>query len=300
MSDSPLISSLNQVPTDILTSSGSQLESKIRAARSASSVAKQNGELKKAAQEFEAIFINHMLKVMRETIEESGLLDGGLGKSIYTEMFDQEISLSLAKRGALGISNMLQKSLAATVPEEGSENSNQSPAAEPAVAPVTPSLTSPDNSGKTSASEVEISDLQLPVQAPISSNYGMRKDPFSKQAKFHKGLDLAAPEGMKVVPALPGKVLFAGYENGYGNTVLVQHSGGIQTRYAHLGSVRVIAGDTVASQDVLGTVGNTGRSTGSHLHFEVIQNGTPVNPSASLSFHSSVLGVRSEKLKMGS
>jgi murein DD-endopeptidase MepM/ murein hydrolase activator NlpD len=100
--------------------------------------------------------------------------------------------------------------------------------------------------------------------------------------KFHRGLDLAAPAGMSVVPAFPGTVISAGYESGYGNTVLVQHAGGLQTRYGHLGSIYVNAGETISSEDALGTVGNSGRSTGAHLHFEVIRDGVAVNPSASL------------------
>lgn len=294
MSDSSIISPLNQVPMDILTSSGSRMESRIHAAKSASLGATQKGELKKAAQEFEAVFIAHMLKVMRETIQESGLLEGGFGKSIYTELFDQEVSLSLAKRGALGISNLLERSISADISADEKKQSDPSPDADPARTLKTPSLPSPDSSGKTSAQQHEITDFQLPVRAPISSGFGMRKDPFSRQSSFHKGLDLAAPEGMKVVPALPGTVISAGYENGYGNTVLVQHSGGLQTRYGHLGAICVSVGDTLASDNVLGTVGSTGRSTGVHLHFEVIRDGMPVNPSASLSLHSAVSDVRAK------
>jgi murein DD-endopeptidase MepM/ murein hydrolase activator NlpD len=294
MSDSTLISPLNQVPMDILTSSGTRMESRIHAAKTASLGAKQKGELKKAAQEFEAVFIAHMLKVMRETIEESGLMEGGFGKSIYTEMFDQEVSLSLAKRGALGISNLLEQSISADISADEKNKSDRSPDADPAHTLETPSLASPDSSGKTSAQQPEITDFQLPVRAPISSDFGLRKDPFSGQSKFHKGLDLAAPEGMKVVPALPGTVISAGYENGYGNTVLVQHAGGVQTRYGHLGSICVSVGDTIAPENVLGTVGSTGRSTGAHLHFEVIRDGIPVNPSACLGLHSADSDVRSK------
>ena len=294
MSDSSIISPLNQVPMDILTSSGSRMESRIHAAKSASPGAKQKDALNKAAQEFEAVFIAHMLKVMRETIQESGLLEGGFGKSIYTELFDQEVSLSLAKRGALGISNLLERSISADISADEKKQSDQSPDPDPARTLKTPSLPSPDSSGKTSAQQPEITDFQLPVLAPISSDFGMRSDPFSGQARFHKGLDLAAPEGMKVVPALPGTVISAGYENGYGNTVLVQHSGGLQTRYGHLGTICVSVGDTIASDNVLGTVGSTGRSTGVHLHFEVIRDGIPVNPSASLSLHSAVLDIGSK------
>ena len=275
MSDSSFINPLNQIPTDILTSTGTRFESKVRSVRNASGTAEKN-ELKTVAQEFEAIFIAHMLKVMRATIEESGLMEGGFGKSIYTEMFDQEVALDMARHGALGISDLLTKSLSENdaskgkipgeVPERDSDPRNQNPR----VFPGNPE-SSPD-------ADREITDMQLPIAAPISSSFGIRRDPFTHKAKFHKGVDFAAPEGLKVLTALPGKVIAAKYENGYGNTVLVQHDGGFQTRYSHLGSVYVKAGDVVASDSILGTVGSTGRSTGPHLHFEVIRMGRPVDP----------------------
>jgi flagellar protein FlgJ len=112
MQGSSIIGPLGQIPTDILISSENRLEGKVRAAQSAS-VEKNKSELKKVAQEFEAIFIAQLLKVMRETIEESGLMDKGFGKSIYTELFDQETSLSMARRGALGISDLLYRNLSA-------------------------------------------------------------------------------------------------------------------------------------------------------------------------------------------
>jgi murein DD-endopeptidase MepM/ murein hydrolase activator NlpD len=299
MTDSSLLNTLNQIPTGILTSSGSRLENKIHAAQSETG-AKQKSELKKAAQEFEAVFITHMLKVMRETIEESGLLEGGIGKSTYTEMFDQEVSLSLAKRGTLGISDLIYKNLVANSSEEGSQKSTPPSITAPSGQSMPPSSPSSQSQDAGSKKEYEITDLQLPVQAPVSSAFGIRKDPFSHQARFHKGLDLAAPEGMNVVPALSGTVVSAGYESGYGNTVMIQHAGGLQTRYGHLGTINVKAGDSVTSQDVLGTVGNTGRSTGPHLHFEVIRMGRPVDPSTSYNLTASSSEQRSQTSKIGS
>jgi len=268
---SSLISPLAQVPTDVLSSPANRLEAKIRAAQTASGEKRKN-ELKKVSQEFEAIFIAQLLKVMRETIEESGLTEGGFGKSIYTELFDQEVSLSIARRGALGISDLLYRSLVEKALESAA------PASPPAPETLVPSASPAGPAQNGTGTENEISDLQLPVQAPVSSAFGLRCDPFSGGARFHKGVDLAAPEGMKVAAALPGKVISAGYQRGYGRTVLLQHSGGLQTRYAHLGSINVKAGDGVASEETLGTVGNTGRSTSPHLHFEVIRMGEPVDP----------------------
>jgi murein DD-endopeptidase MepM/ murein hydrolase activator NlpD len=299
MTDSLLLNTLNQIPTDALTSSGNRLADKIHAAQSETG-AKQKSELKKAAQDFEAVFIAHMLKVMRETIEESGLLEGGFGKSIYTEMFDQEVSQNLAKRGTLGISNIIYQKLAANIDEEGSRNTAQPSGTVPAGKSAVPSLPSSQNREASSNQEYEITELQLPVQAPISSAFGIRKDPFSHQAQFHKGLDLAAPEGMNVVPALSGTVVSAGYASGYGNTVVIQHAGGLQTRYGHLGTINVKAGDSITSQDVLGTVGSTGRSTGPHLHFEIIRMGRPVDPLTSYTLTASSSEQRSQTSKIGS
>lgn len=254
---------------EILNSPGSRFEARLRAAQNSAGELRDQ-ELKRVSREFESIFISQLLKVMRETIEESGLTEGGFGKSIYTELFDQEISQTIARRGALGIADLLYKNLA------GKETVTPPPDAQPASGATPPAKIL---SEKTQAEEnADISDLQLPVRAPVSSRFGMRRDPFSGRQKFHKGLDLAAPEGTKVVAALPGKVLSAGFLPGYGNTILVQHAEGIQTRYGHLGSIQVKVGDAVDSESVLGTVGQTGRSTGAHLHFEVIRMGEPVDP----------------------
>jgi murein DD-endopeptidase MepM/ murein hydrolase activator NlpD len=289
--DSSLISPLGQVPTDILTAPGSRLEEKVRAAQN-SSGEKKSADLKKVAQEFEAIFIAQLLKVMRETIEESGLTDGGFGKSIYTELFDQEVSLNMARRGTLGIADLLYQNLSAAEKPAAGESAAP-PATDPAPTPQTPSRASPESPGASTDPEPEIGDLQLPVRAPVSSAFGLRKDPFSHQTRFHKGVDLAAPEGTKVVAALPGTVVFAGYEKGYGNTVLLQHPGGLQTRYGHLASIDVRVGDAVTSQNVLGTVGNTGQSTGPHLHFEVIRMGRPVDPLLSVNSQIAFMDPRS-------
>ena len=291
MENSSLISPLTQIPPDVLTSQGSRLEDKIRIARS-STGEKQKLALKKVSQEFEAVFIGQLLKVMRDTIEESGLFGGGFGKSIYTELFDQEISLSMARRGALGISDLLYRSLADTAPDAiQTEKENAAPDA-PRTVPSIPAGPSADAN--------EISDLQLPVHAPISSRFGLRKDPFTHHVRFHKGLDLSAPEGMKVVSALAGTVISAGYEQGYGNTVRMQHDGGIQTCYGHLGFIKVKAGDVVSSEAELGTVGSTGRSTGPHLHFEVIRMGVPVDPLTGAGLQASSSAQRSDHPRMGS
>ncbi len=226
--------------------------------------------LREAAKEFEALLLYQMMKVMRETIEESEFTGVGLGRSVYTELFDQELARTMADRGALGIADLLIRNLSdpAGEPEESRvpENINSGRSA--------PAPTAPDPDAQ------DIPDFRLPVRAHFSSAFGMRKDPFTHEMRMHRGVDIAAPEGTRVHAAKEGRVVHSGFQPGYGNTVVVRHSGGFETRYAHLGSLAVKAGDTLREYQLLGTVGTTGRSTGPHLHFEVRRDGAAVDPKA--------------------
>jgi len=123
----------------------------------------------------------------------------------------------------------------------------------------------------------------LPAGRPISkgwisSNYGIRNDPFTGKPEFHKGLDLAGKEGSDVVAVAAGVVTWAGKRYGYGNLVEINHGKGYVTRYGHGKEVLVKVGDTVKKGQVIALMGNTGRSTGPHVHFEVWLNGRTVDP----------------------
>ncbi|QOW09065.1 M23 family metallopeptidase [Kaistella flava (ex Peng et al. 2021)] len=98
------------------------------------------------------------------------------------------------------------------------------------------------------------------------------------QIQFHKGLDIAVAYGTDVRSAAAGKVIFAGVKGGYGNCVIISHGNGLDTLYGHLSEILVKANDVVVVNDVIAKSGNTGRSTGPHLHYEVHKNNTPVNP----------------------
>lgn len=117
-----------------------------------------------------------------------------------------------------------------------------------------------------------------PIEGFITSRFGSRSDPFSGRNELHKGLDISARTGTPVYAPAKGVVSFSGIENGYGNAILVQHGSGITTRYAHLSRRVVNEGQAVQRGDILGYVGTTGRSTGPHLHYEVLLNGVNVNP----------------------
>ncbi|MBP8130897.1 MAG: peptidoglycan DD-metalloendopeptidase family protein [Candidatus Hydrogenedentes bacterium] len=111
----------------------------------------------------------------------------------------------------------------------------------------------------------------------VTSHFGYRKDPFSRRIRHHDGVDLAAKPGVKVLASAKGKVVDAGYDGYYGYVVRIDHGNGLETWYAHLSRCLVKTGQLVQRSDVVGTVGNTGRTTGPHLHYEVHKNGKPVN-----------------------
>jgi murein DD-endopeptidase MepM/ murein hydrolase activator NlpD len=114
--------------------------------------------------------------------------------------------------------------------------------------------------------------------ARLSSSFGWRNDPISGERRHHAAIDLSAPQGTVVWAAMDGKVSATGYNATYGNYIILSHAGGYQTMYAHLYSFSVKKGDTVTQGKQIGTVGNTGYSTGPHLHFAVYKNSVAVNP----------------------
>jgi murein DD-endopeptidase MepM/ murein hydrolase activator NlpD len=112
----------------------------------------------------------------------------------------------------------------------------------------------------------------------VTSGFGWRQDPLTGVAAFHKGIDVRASYGEAVSAAGPGRVVVAQSQGGYGQTVVVDHGGGLQTRYAHLSAISVQVGDTVDAGASVGRAGRSGRATGTHVHFEATQGGQPVNP----------------------
>jgi murein DD-endopeptidase MepM/ murein hydrolase activator NlpD len=117
-----------------------------------------------------------------------------------------------------------------------------------------------------------------PVHGLLASGFGVRVSPFTDTEVFHHGLDIDAPKGSPIRAAGAGKVVRCGFEPRYGNLVVIDHGNGYRTIYAHLSKRMVELGDTVRRGDLIGKVGDSGRTTGPHLHYEVHVNGLPVNP----------------------
>lgn len=117
-----------------------------------------------------------------------------------------------------------------------------------------------------------------PSSSTISSYYGNRLHPILKKYKMHTGIDISAKQGASIVAANKGTVIMAGWQSGYGYTVVVDHGGGITTLYAHCSKLLVSVGQSVNAGETIAKVGSTGMSTGPHLHFEVRKNGATTNP----------------------
>ncbi|MBK9519167.1 MAG: peptidoglycan DD-metalloendopeptidase family protein [Anaeromyxobacter sp.] len=117
-----------------------------------------------------------------------------------------------------------------------------------------------------------------PSRGWVTSDFGTRIDPVFADRQMHEGLDIATPHGQPVLAPSDGVVVFSGVEGGYGKVLVLDHGYGVKTRYGHLSEVLVKLGDRVARGEKVAAVGNTGKSTGPHLHYEVRVNGIPENP----------------------
>jgi murein DD-endopeptidase MepM/ murein hydrolase activator NlpD len=117
-----------------------------------------------------------------------------------------------------------------------------------------------------------------PARGWVTSDFGSRLDPYTSERVMHAGLDIAGEHGKSIMSPAEGTVVFAGLEGGYGNVLVVDHGYGIKTRYGHLAAIKVKPGDKVKRGDIIAAMGNTGRSTGPHLHYEVRVNGIAQNP----------------------
>jgi murein DD-endopeptidase MepM/ murein hydrolase activator NlpD len=132
-----------------------------------------------------------------------------------------------------------------------------------------------------------------PTAAPMeTSSYGYRRDPFNGALAFHSGIDFPGRAGQAILTAAPGRVSYVGPRQGYGNVVEVDHGKGLMTRYAHLSGYAVKVGQDVKRGQNIARMGSTGRSTGTHLHFEVRVNGAAVNPRPFLEARQDVLEVQ--------
>jgi murein DD-endopeptidase MepM/ murein hydrolase activator NlpD len=150
--------------------------------------------------------------------------------------------------------------------------------------------------GRMDAMERALAAIPTSMPAAVmmmSSGFGYRSDPFTGAGAMHNGLDFKGPIGTPILAAADGRITFAGSQGGYGNTIEITHANGLVTRYAHLSGFNVRHGQKVARGAQIARMGSTGRSTGSHLHFEVRLNGQAINPRKFLEANPDVLEVQS-------
>lgn len=222
-------------------------------------------QLRLIAAQFESMLLSQMLSQMRSSTfddegEDSGFAKGPLGDAMYSEL-----SLALGRAGGFGLADAL---MAPLMREAGDALSG---ATDGLAMPTSP-MSMPEAGAGTVRSAL--------FEGTLTSSFGWREHPVSGGMKFHKGVDIAMPEGRDVPVARAGQVTFAGAQSGYGLTVVVDHGDGVSTRYAHLSELQVKAGDPVGDGQTIALSGATGRVTGAHLHFEVLENGQPVDPAA--------------------
>lgn len=128
------------------------------------------------------------------------------------------------------------------------------------------------------ADQLALTPTLAPAAGVLTAGFGLRSDPFTGEQEFHTGIDISSATGGRIVAPANGTVVRVGWENGYGRLVEIAHGFGIRTLYAHLDGSRVVEGQRLRRGDLVGVIGSTGRSTGPHLHYEVLVGGKPVNP----------------------
>lgn len=265
------------------------------------------------AREFEALLVAQMIAAMRRTVGSGGLLEASAARRVLDGAFDHEVARSLTARGDFGIAPQLMVQLArrgvppvaATsgelpkavdghysneplgawdVPETGPKVVREITSVHARESAVTASAAVSVTAGRASEGwstpsvRVSAAAPVLPVDGPVTSSFGVRRDPLSGAQRFHAGVDIAVPRGTPIRAVAPGEVVFSGWRGASGNVVEVRHGGGLITSYAHAERTLVGVGEKVAVGDVLATVGSSGRSTAPHLHFTVRKNGQPIDP----------------------
>ena len=245
----------------------------------------ERDRLMRAAQEFESMLLLQMLKEMRKAgswDDEDESKSDGFGAETMLETIDGELASHLARAQGLGLGKQLLDALKKLQPEgDGGRVLNVGPGVQ-STEPRGSTKQDLPSGGSSVDSEKPSADVGRVLNfgpGNITSGFGWRSDPFHGAARFHRGIDVRAAYGQDVPSAAGGRVVSAGIEGGYGQTVVIEHAGGVRTRYAHLSTTLVASGDEVRAGQVVGRAGHSGRATGTHLHFEVTNaNGEPLNP----------------------
>ena len=244
-------------------------------------------EIRRTAEAFEGLLLKQLVTRMREAQIEGGLFGEEAGSSVYEGMFDDFLSDHLTKNSPLGIADMLERQWTAELDDLVTPTTGARQAALSAAARFRAARTYGARQEETAGGPA------------ISREFGWGQHPILDRRAHHDGLDFPAANGTPVHTPRPGRVARVdGTDQGYGLQVVVEHPGGIRTRYAHLSATSVRPGQLVRPGVELGRVGETGRATGPHLHFEALVDGRPVDPRQLLGrgIAAQVLGPRADEM----
>jgi len=252
------------------------------------------GEL---AHEFESMLLLQMLRQMRQSALDQ-TEDGeeeGFSASTMIDTVDAELARQLSKAGGIGLADIMMKAIqrqTADAAQPGTPDLSQVIDTQSDRTHLILNPTSGIEMDRgTSAGLAPIEPATTSIDSGrLTSDYGWRSDPFTGHPRLHQGIDLRAAYGQEVPAAASGRVVEAGDRGAYGMTVLIEHDGGVRTRYAHLSAVNVGVGDRVLQGQEIGRVGQSGRATGPHLHFEVLRDGQRIDPTTLVTLHGSGLG----------
>jgi murein DD-endopeptidase MepM/ murein hydrolase activator NlpD len=240
----------------------------VAAAASPSDRTTERQRLERLASEFESMLLGQVLREMRRTAQwdEGGDAAATETQSLF-EMLDAELAIQMSRAQGFGLARQLLEAFDRLEPGAGA---------------ALPAGRAEDLTGAADAGPEAGASMHGWLDgATVTSAFGWRADPLTGDARFHRGVDLRAAYGQDVAAAAGGRVIFSGPDGGYGTTVLIAHPDGTRTRYAHLSAALVREGDQVGAGALIGRAGSTGRATGPHLHFEVLDaGGRPIDPLA--------------------
>jgi murein DD-endopeptidase MepM/ murein hydrolase activator NlpD len=257
--------------------------------------AHEAARLKDLAAEFESMLLGQMLRTMRESgsWKDENEDGDGFGGSALFETLDAELSRHLSKAQGFGLAGTLMPQLVSMTGSAASRAVSALPDPQATTSPAAGRTAAPALASTVASIVANAGALDSAPGAPpsaldaldaadhdraVTSPFGWRRDPFTGSATYHRGVDLRAAYGEPVSAMAGGTVVYAGTQGGYGHTVVVEHANGVRSRYAHLSSILVDQGSEVTAGDAIGRAGRSGRATGTHLHFEVTQDGRPIDP----------------------
>lgn len=248
------------------------------------------------AREFESMLMLQMIRQMRQSLLDEDEQVDGLGNETMIDTIDGELARALSASGGLGFARWFAANLDGRAEETaptaavgagvggltatGVPPSTALSAVSRTFAPVAagPAAPVPESAAPATPKTGDGGSTGAAIEGTVTSPFGLRGDPFHGGTRMHAGVDIRAAYGRSVQSAADGIVTVAGERGGYGQVVMVRHADGIETRYAHLSAIDVKVGQHVQIGELVGRVGQSGRATGPHLHFEVLQEGRQVDP----------------------